>query len=215
MTNSDRPDPAGIRAVEDPDGLRPASFRSLGINEIVIVDPACDRYEDFVRAAREGEFGLHFCSDGQSAVRMARRFRADVWLVSAEVPDVSGFDLVEMLAAQVMHGADAAPLSAAGKTRNRRAATPRAAIFVVADAHRLEEEQRALACGIAGYLVRPITLDVIRALRGSTALSRGEGQVKTALPAALDGQASEVGHRQRHDTDFHSGEVDLGAADRS
>jgi hypothetical protein len=36
---------------------------------------------------------------------------------------------------------------------------------MVADEYRLEDEQRALVSGIAGYLVRPITLDVIRATR--------------------------------------------------
>jgi hypothetical protein len=41
----------------------------------------------------------------------------------------------------------------------------RSAVFIVGDEYRLEEEQRALASGIAGYLVRPVTLDVIRATR--------------------------------------------------
>jgi len=35
----------------------------------------------------------------------------------------------------------------------------------VSDTYRLEDEQRALMSGVAGYLVRPITLDVIRATR--------------------------------------------------
>jgi hypothetical protein len=41
----------------------------------------------------------------------------------------------------------------------------RSGIFIVSDTYRLEDEQRALASGVAGYLVRPITLDVIRASR--------------------------------------------------
>jgi response regulator of citrate/malate metabolism len=41
----------------------------------------------------------------------------------------------------------------------------RSGIFIVSDTYRLEDEQRALASGVAGYLVRPITLDVIRAAR--------------------------------------------------
>jgi response regulator of citrate/malate metabolism len=32
----------------------------------------------------------------------------------------------------------------------------------VSDTYRIEDEQRALASGVAGYLVRPITLDVIK-----------------------------------------------------
>jgi DNA-binding response OmpR family regulator len=141
------------------------SLRSLGINEIVIVDAACDRYGDFVKAARAGEIGLHFCSDGRSAVRMARRFRADVWLVSTELADMSGFDLLEMLSPHVVHGDVDPMLSGARISLGRLGEGPRSAIFMVADEYRLEDEQRALVSGIAGYLVRPITLDVIRATR--------------------------------------------------
>jgi len=44
----------------------------------------------------------------------------------------------------------------------------RSGIFIVSDRYCLEDEQRALASGVAGYLVRPITLDVIRATRMPT-----------------------------------------------
>lgn len=141
------------------------SLRALGINEIVIVDPACDRYGDFVRAAQSGDVGLHFCCDGRSAVRMARRFRADVWLVSVELQDMSGFDLLEMLSPHVVQG-DVDPMLAGARiSLGRIGEATRSAVFIVGDEYRLEEEQRALASGIAGYLVRPVTLDVIRATR--------------------------------------------------
>ncbi|MEI7781063.1 MAG: hypothetical protein WCJ18_03955 [Planctomycetota bacterium] len=146
----------------------PVSFPSLkavGINEIVIVDPACDRYVDFVQAARAGDVGLHFCSDGRSAVRMARRFRADVWLVSTELPDMSGFDLLDMLSPHVVQGDVDPMLSGARISLGRIGEATRSGIFLVANEYRLEEEQRSLVSGIAGYLVRPITLDVIRATR--------------------------------------------------
>lgn len=112
--------------------------------EIVVVDSACDRYGDFVRAARDGTVGLHFCIDGRSAIRLARqRFLVDAWLVAAELPDMAGHDLVEML--------------------------DRSDIFIVADDYRLEDEQRALAAGVAGYLVGPVTLDTILAGWATTA----------------------------------------------
>lgn len=141
------------------------SLKALGINEIVIVDPFCDRYGDFVQAARAGEVGLHFCCDGRSAVRMARRFRADVWLVSTELPDMSGFDLLEMLSPHVVQGDVDPMLSGARISLGRIGEALRSAIFLAADEYSLEEEQRSLAAGISGYLVRPITLDVIRATR--------------------------------------------------
>jgi CheY-like chemotaxis protein len=141
------------------------SLKMLGINEIVIVDPTYDRYGDFVQAARAGDVGLHFCCDGRSAVRMARRFRADVWLVSTELPDMSGFDLLDMLSPHVVQGDVDPMLSGARISLGRIGEATRSGIFLVASEYRLEEEQRSLASGIAGYLVRPITLDVIRATR--------------------------------------------------
>lgn len=151
------------------------SLRSLGINEIVIVDPEYDRYADFVAAARAGEVGLHFCGDANSAVRMARRFRADVWLVSSELADMAGFDLLEVLSAHVVHG-DVDPMLPGSRiSLDRLGERPRSAIFMIADHYHLGDEQRALVSGIAGYLVRPITIDVIRATRD------------TALPSRVDG----------------------------
>jgi DNA-binding response OmpR family regulator len=136
-----------------------------GIREIVIVDSSCDRYADFVRAAQDGEVGLHFCVDGRSAVRLARRFRADAWLVSADLPDMSGFDLLDMLSPHVLQGDVDPMLSGSRISLDRMGEGLRAGIFIVSDTYRLADEQRALASGVAGYLVRPITLDVIRGAR--------------------------------------------------
>jgi PleD family two-component response regulator len=136
-----------------------------GIREIVIVDSSCDRYADFVRAAQDGEVGLHFCVDGRSAVRLARRFRADAWLVSADLPDMSGFDLLDMLSPHVLQGDVDPMLSGSRISLDRMGEGLRSGIFIVSDTYRLADEQRALASGVAGYLVRPITLDVIRGAR--------------------------------------------------
>jgi CheY-like chemotaxis protein len=140
-------------------------LHAAGIREIVIVDYSCDRYGDFVRAAQDGEVGLHFCVDGRSAVRLARRFRADAWLVSAELPDMSGFDLVDMLSPHVLQGDVDPMLSGARISLDRMGESLRAGIFIVSDTYRLADEQRALTSGVSGYLVRPVTLDVIRNAR--------------------------------------------------
>jgi CheY-like chemotaxis protein len=135
---------------------------AAGVREVVIVDSSCDRYPDFVRAAQSGEIGLHFCVDGRSAVRLARRFRADAWLVSAELPDMSGLDLIDMLSPHVLQG-DVDPLLSGSRISLGRVGNgSHSGIYVVADDYRLEDEQRALASGVAAYLVRPVTLDVIR-----------------------------------------------------
>lgn len=140
-------------------------LRAAGIREIVIVDSSCERYPDFVKAAQVGEVGLHFCVDGRSAVRLSRRFRADAWLVSTDLPDMSGFDLLDMLSLHVLQGDVDPTLSGARVSLDRVGENLRAGIFIVSDVYRLEDEQRALASGVAGYLVRPVTLDVIRSAR--------------------------------------------------
>lgn len=142
-----------------------ASLRALGIREVVVVDGNCDRYADLVQAAQAGEVGLHFCVDGQSAMRLARRFRADVWLVASDLPDMSGFDLLEMLSPHVLQGGVDPLRSGAAVSLDRIGHGMRSGIFVISDSYSVEDEQRALISGVAGYLVRPVTIAMIRALR--------------------------------------------------
>lgn len=145
-----------------------ASLRALGIREVVVVDGNCDRYADFVQAAQAGEVGLHFCVDGQSAMRLARRFRADVWLVASDLPDMSGLDLLEMLSPHVLQGGVDPLRSGAAVSLDRIGHGMRSGIFVISDSYSVEDEQRALMSGVAGYLVRPVTIEMIRALRQPT-----------------------------------------------
>lgn len=142
-----------------------SSLRAAGIRELVIVDADYARYEDFIEAARQGVLSLHFCVDARSAVRLARRFRADVWLVNTTLPDMSGFDVVEMLAPHVMQGAVDPQIAGARLSLDGVGKGMRSGIFLVSDAYRIEDEQRALASGVSGYFVRPVTIDVIRTAR--------------------------------------------------
>jgi CheY-like chemotaxis protein len=144
------------------------------IREVVIVDPACERYAEFVDAARAGDFGLHFCVDGRSALRLARRFRADAWLLAVELPDMSGFDLLASLTDHVLQGGVDPLRSGSRISLGRLDDSIRSGIFIVADSYRVEQERRALASGVAGYLVRPVTLDLFRS-RPSSERSGGEG----------------------------------------
>jgi CheY-like chemotaxis protein len=150
----------------------PPSLRDVGIHEIVIVDATCDRYADFVEAAQAGDVGLHFCVDGRSAIRLSRRFRADAWLVSTDLPDMSGFDLLSMLSPSILQG-DVDPLMEGSRVSlDRVGEGMRPGVFLVSDAYSLDEEQRSLACGVAGYLVRPVTVDVILATRAPHVVSK-------------------------------------------
>lgn len=149
--------------------------------EIVIVDPRCDLYADFVNAATEGAFGLHFCGDAQSALKLSRRFRSDVWLVGLDLPDMGGFDFLPLLLENVQqsgvdpirHGSRIS-LDCLGNARH-------SGVFVVAEHYRIDEEQRALAMGVAGYLVRPVKLDLVQAMR-SPAESLHDAAAPNAQP---------------------------------
>jgi CheY-like chemotaxis protein len=132
------------------------------VPQIVIVAASCDRFADFVRAAQAGEIGLHFCINGHSAMRLARRFAADAWIVAADLPEMSGCDLVDMLSARVLQGDVDPPRFGARSSLDRAGESLHAAIFIVSDDYRIEDEHRALAAGIAGFIVHPVTLDVIR-----------------------------------------------------
>ena len=78
---------------------------------------------------------------------------------------MSGFDLLDMLSPHVLQGSVDPLLSGSRISLDRIGHGMRSGIFIVADNYCLEEEQRSLTSGVAGYLVRPITLDVIRATR--------------------------------------------------
>lgn len=138
-----------------------AGFRA-GVPQIVVVAASCDRFADFVRAAQAGEIGLHFCIDGHSAMRLARRFAADAWIVAADLPEMSACDLVDMLAARVLQGDVDPPRFHAPVAGERGGEPHHAAIFIVSDDYRIEDEQRALAAGVAGFFVHPVTPDLIR-----------------------------------------------------
>lgn len=141
----------------------PGSHRSRlpSVHEVVIVDADCTRYGDTVAAAQVGTVGVHFCVDGRSAVRLARQFRADAWVVAADLPDMSGIDLIGLLSRHVQQ-ADVDPLRAGSRVSlGHLDRVRRPGIYLLGDTYRPEDEQRALACGVSAYLVRPFNLDTL------------------------------------------------------
>lgn len=165
MSTSDRPAAAndtqqhgGSDSASHPASSHPASSR---IREVVIVDPSIHHYGDFVASARKGQIGLHFCADGRAAMRMAKRFRADVWLIAGELPDMSGFDLLDMLAEDIEQSSVDPLRSGSSVSLGHLDEVVKSRVYVVADEYRIEDEQRALAAGVTGYRVRPVTLDVL------------------------------------------------------
>ena len=71
------------------------------VPNVVVVDPRFDCYKPLAASARMGKLNVHFRSSGTEALKLARRFRVDAWLVAPELDDVSGHDFVELLRARV------------------------------------------------------------------------------------------------------------------
>jgi DNA-binding response OmpR family regulator len=170
--------------------LLPHADPSSRFGEVVIVAPDCNRFADFVAAGRRGEIGLHLCVDGRSALRMSRRFRADVWLVAADLPDMSGYDLVEMLLPSVAR-AEIDPLVEGTPVRfDQMSDTLRTAVFVVSEGYSFADEQRALRAGAAGYVTGPLHIDLLRDARQA-----GLRRAKATPVAFMGGIAPTVAHR--------------------
>ncbi len=68
------------------------------VPNVVVVDPQFDAYKDLAASARDGHIGLHFRSSGLAAIKLARRFEADAWIVGSELDDMSGRDFMALLA---------------------------------------------------------------------------------------------------------------------
>jgi PleD family two-component response regulator len=132
--------------------------------EIVIVDPDCEPYESLMELARGGAIGLHACVDGQAALRLARRFRADLWLVNTDLPDIDGFDLVTAILPRIRQAALDPSVAGVPTSLSAAGAGRHDGVFLVASRYRLDDEQRALASGASGYLVRPLDADLLRAV---------------------------------------------------
>jgi CheY-like chemotaxis protein len=133
------------------------------VPNVVIVDGRCDRYGPFFDAAASGRMSVHVCVDGRSAMRLARRFHADCWLVAVDLADMCGFDLLDMLSPQMLQP-QATP-QRWGDAVSGNASLAHPGVFLLADSYRLADEQRALASGAAGYLVGPVGLDVVHSMR--------------------------------------------------
>ena len=77
---------------------------------------------------------LGVVSSGNEALRLARRSHPAVWLLNSRLPDMSGFDLAQML----------------------RRIEPHARIFLVSDEYQAEDELQSLTLGLSKHLCKPV-----------------------------------------------------------
>ena len=101
---------------------------------LTIVDSSPQDYNALLAAAGTPGVSIHFLSSGNDALRFARRCHSGLWVINTQLPDMSGFDLAEML-------------------RSVRAS---ALVFIIGDEYRLDDEMQALTLGLAKYLCKPL-----------------------------------------------------------
>jgi CheY-like chemotaxis protein len=82
--------------------MSPSSpFRAMPLSSdvpsVVVVDPRFDAYKALAASAKQGRLDLHLRSSGAEAIRLQSRMHVDAWLVAADLEDMSGHDLVELL----------------------------------------------------------------------------------------------------------------------
>lgn len=109
--------------------------------EIAIVDSTPLDYSELATPAYELGVTLRSFRTGREALRAAARFRPDLWMINVHLPDMSGFDVVEML----------------------RSERRESCFFCISDAYVVEEEIRSHVLQAAAYLCKPVQVEWITA----------------------------------------------------
>ena len=104
-------------------------------SHIVVADTQPHDYCDLAGLASIHGWHVHLLTNAAAALRLARSTHAHLWIVNVRLPDMSGFDLFEMLRDQL--------------------AT--VCVFIVADQYDAEHERRACRCGAALFLCKGST----------------------------------------------------------
>jgi DNA-binding response OmpR family regulator len=132
----------------------PVRSTSSDVPSVVVVDPRFDAYKALAASARQGRIDLHLRSSGFEALRLGDRVEVDAWIVAADLDDMSGHDLVELLQSQA-------------------GGSPVAMVIDDADGRRrVLAEQAAAEAGADDALSHPISLLDLERLLGLTAEER-------------------------------------------
>ena len=102
--------------------------------EIAIVDSAPLDYSELATPAYELGVTLRSFRTGQEALQAADQFRPDLWMVNVRLPDMSGFDVVEML----------------------RSKSCGRCFFCISDSYAADEGIRSRLLKAAAYLCKPV-----------------------------------------------------------
>jgi CheY-like chemotaxis protein len=134
------------------------SSEGRSVPNVVVVDPQFDAYKSLAASARLGRIGLHFRSSGSDALKLARRLDVDAWLIAAELDDMSGHDLVQLLKVEQTGGdQDEASDGVGGRVAIVETAQPGGRHWAIA-------ESDAAAVGADTVMSHPISLADLESL---------------------------------------------------
>jgi two-component system, OmpR family, response regulator len=111
--------------------------------QILVVDPQPSDYDCLLPAAAADGCEIRFFATGRAMLHQSREMRGGLVIVNVQLPDLSGFDLVEML----------------------QPFPQGTAVFLVADRYAVEDEVRALRLGVSSYLCKPLDGSVLHECR--------------------------------------------------
>jgi DNA-binding response OmpR family regulator len=113
---------------------RPLDHKS----HIVVIDTRPNDYRNMTLLVGSHGWNLHFLTTGAAAIQFAPRGHPALWMINVRLPDMSGFDLVEMLREQEVAGR----------------------VFAVADEYHAADERQACRCGADLYLCKDATRSI-------------------------------------------------------
>jgi CheY-like chemotaxis protein len=99
-------------------------------SHIVVADRRPHDYRDLAALASQHGWHVHLLTSGRATLRLADNTRVDLWMVNVQLPDMSGFDLYDMLHSNFFAER----------------------IFLVDDQYDPDRERHACGCGAALYL---------------------------------------------------------------
>ena len=132
---------------------------------IFVVDSKQSDYDDLLGIAVADGCEVRFLTTGRAALRQWREVRGGLLIINVELPDLSGFDLVEMLQ----------PF-------------PKGTIvFLVANQYAVEDEVRALRLGVNSYLCKPLAGSVLYQCRSNQYCRSGTPRLACSVKDSLNG----------------------------
>jgi DNA-binding NtrC family response regulator len=138
-------------------------------SHIVVADRRPHDYRDLAELASRHSWHVHLLTSGQATLRLAHSTRADLWMLNVQLPDMSGFDLFDMLHSHFMAER----------------------IFLIDDQYDPDRERHACGCGAALYLSKDP--------RGSIDCSKlFNFLVSPRPPPAREGLAISIADRTSH-----------------